>query len=320
MRQDNIRWGILGPGIIAHEFAHDMKFVQSGDIVAVASRSRERAQDFAGQYDIPRAYNSYDELYRDKEIDAIYIATPHTFHLSQSIQAMENGKAVLCEKPITTSPVDLEELKKVSEATGQYLMEGMWTYFLPAIQKAQAWTQEGRIGKIRHVKSDFGYPVPFDPKGRMYNPELAGGALLDMGIYTIAMAWLFLQQDPKDISVITRKAKTGVNDDVTMLFEYDHAVANLTTSFRCKLNNWTYVIGEEGYIAIPHFWRARECYLYKLEECIETYSDKREGFGFQFEAEAVNQDLLNQQKQSSIVPHAVSMKLQDHMAKVSSHF
>ncbi|MTI33387.1 Gfo/Idh/MocA family oxidoreductase [Xanthovirga aplysinae] len=314
---EKIKWGIVGPGIIAHEFAHDFQFVEKGELIAVASRSSERGLAFAKKYKIPKVYNSYQDLYADEEIDAIYVATPHTFHLENSRNALMAGKAVLCEKPITINPAQLEELIKVSKETGGYLMEGMWTYFLPAIKKAQQWVEEGKIGRIKHLKSDFGYPVPFDPKGRMYNPELAGGALLDMGVYTIAMAWLFYKKDPKNIISLGRKASTGVDNDVTMLFEYEDALATLTTAFRCKLNNWTYIIGENGYIAIPDFWRAKECFLYEMENCVEHFIDPRKGFGFNFEIEAVNADLLGGKKESVIMPLHFSRKLQQHMAQVA---
>lgn len=315
-----IRWGIVGPGIIAHEFAHDFQFVAKGELVAVASQSRERGSEFAKKFNIPKVYHTYQDLYSDRDIDVVYVATPHTFHLENSSDAMRAGKAVLCEKPITINPQQLTELLEVSNQTGNYIMEGMWTCFLPAIQKAQQWVKENKIGTIRHVKSDFGYPVPFDAKGRMYNPDLAGGALLDMGIYTIAMAILFTEEFPRKMTVVSKKASTGVDNDVTMLFEYENALATLCTSFRCKLNNWTYIIGDEGYIAIPDFWRAKECFLYKVEECTEHFKDDRRGFGFNYETDAVNEDLLAGKKESAIMPHSFSMNLQEHMYQVSNFF
>lgn len=315
-----IKWGIIGPGIIANEFAHDFQFVHKGELAAVASRSSTRGNDFALKYGIPIVYSSYEELYNDPEIDAIYISTPHTFHLENSKKALEAGKAVLCEKPITINPIQYQELLKVAKTTQGYLMEGMWTYFLPAIQKAQKWVSDGRIGTIKHVKSELGYPVPFDPSGRMYNPELAGGSLLDMGIYPLAMAWLFYKKDPDNITVVSQKAKTGVDNDVTMLFEYDQALATLHSSFQCKLSNWTYVIGDQGYIAIPDFWRAKECFLYKVEECVEHFKDSRKGFGFNYEIDAVSDDLIQGKKESEVMPHSYSMKFQEHMKIVANKF
>lgn len=315
-----VKWGIVGPGIIAKEFAHDFQFVNHGELSAVASNNSERGKAFADKFDIPIVHTSYEDLYNDPNVNAVYVATPHTFHLKNAADALKAGKAVLCEKPITVNPSELEELLSIAHNSNQYLIEGMWTYFLPVIQKAQEWVNEGRIGRILHIKSDFGYPVPFDAKSRMYNPDLAGGALLDMGIYNVAMAWLFLGQDPKKAEVLGRQASTGVFDDVTTLFEYESAAANLTTSFRCKLNNWAYIIGEEGYIAIPDFWRARECDLYKVEECVDHFKDDRKGFGFNYEIDAVSKDILAGKKESDVVPHATSKKLQQHMQMIADYY
>jgi len=315
-----IKWGILGPGIIANQFAHDFRYVTNGVLSAVASRSAERAGEFAKKYQIPKAYDSYQDLFQDPEIDAIYIATPHTFHYQQTLDAFDAGKAVLCEKPITTNPGDCRRLIEKSISTGNYLMEGMWTYFLPAVLKAQQWISEGRIGTIKHLKSEFGYPVPYDSQSRMYNPDLAGGSLLDMGVYTIAMAWLFLKEDPKDISVISRKAPSGVDNDVLMMLEYEDAAATLHSAFRCKLHNATFVIGDQGYITLPDFWRAKECLLYLGEECVEHFKEPRESFGFDYEIEAVSKDLLENKKESDRMPLATSQVLQEHMKEVMARF
>lgn len=315
-----IRWGIVGPGTIAHEFAHDFQFVQNAELLAVASTSVERGTEFARKFGISRNYTDYASLYNDQEIDIVYVATPHVFHLPNCTEALMAGKAVLCEKPLTVNPIECRSLLNTASTTNNYLMEGMWTYFLPAIRKAREWVDDGIIGRIRQVKADFGYPVPFDPKSRMYNPELAGGALLDMGIYTLAINWLFVGETPKSMYVKSTKAKTGVDEEVIVACDYGKSTAVLTTSFRCKLHNWAFIIGEKGYIAIPDFWRARECQLYVLEECVDSYVDDRPGFGFNYEIEAVSKDLTLGRKASSTVPHELSALLQDWMDKIRNEF
>ncbi len=318
---ESIKWGIISTGNIAHSFTQDFKFVNNGELVAVASRSKEKATQFANQYNIPKAYGDYDNLFEDDEIDAIYVATPHNFHFDNSSNALKAGKAVLCEKPITVNPQECRDLIDLSQTTGNYLMEALWTYFLPAILKAQEWVKEGKIGDIKHIKADFGNPVPFDPESRMYSPDLAGGALLDMGIYPIALAWLFLKKDPDNISVISKKAPTGVDDDVTMLFDYVDVTATLTTSFRCKLPNCAYIIGDKGYIRIPDFWQAKECFLYNnVDKCVEHYVDDRKSIGLNFEIDTVNSDLLNYKKESEVMPLSYSLKLQEHMGLVMKKF
>ncbi len=313
---DKIKWGILGPGIIAHEFVQDFQQVTNGVVHAVASRSGERAQSFAASYDIPQVYDRYEQLYTDPEIDAIYIATPHTFHFEQSRQALDAGKAVLCEKPLTEEIKSSETLIRRAQSKGLYLMEGMWTYFLPAIQKAREWIDEGRIGPVWHIKSSFGYPVPYDEKSRYYNPKLAGGCLLDMGIYNVAMAQLFIGKAIHSIHSQIHKAPTGVENDVLTQIDYGDASATLHSAFRCKLHNHLYIIGEKGYIDIHDFWRARGCKLYEGENLIDSFDDQRKGNGFEYQIEAVNNDLLSGKLESAIVTHEMSLAFQKVMERI----
>jgi len=315
-----IKWGIIGLGNIARKFAHDFEFCEHAELTAVASRNMGRSNDFAKDFKIKNAYSSYDELYNDPEIDAIYIATPHNFHFDQSANALGAGKAVLCEKPLTVTPKETYDLIDIAKSTNNYLMEGMWTYFLPAIKKAKKWVDNGKLGKIMHVKADFGFSFDYDPKHRTFNPDLAGGATLDIGIYCLAMAWLFLKEDPKNMNIICRKATTGVDADLNMLFEYHNSTASLASSMLCKLNNWAYIIGTKSYIAIPDFWRAKECYLYENEDLIEHFIDTRKGFGFNFETDEMSKDLLEGKKESEIMPHQNSIKFQEHMAGVMEKF
>ncbi len=317
MPMQKIRWGILSTGRIAHQFAQDMAQVANGELVAVAARSREAAVAFAAHHRIPQAYADYASLLTDPRVDAIYVATPHTLHFDHSLAALRERKAVLCEKPLTTSAAQCAALIGAAHATNSYLMEGMWTYFLPAVQTAQRWVAQGRIGRIRHIKADFGYPLlPFDAARREYDSALAGGCLLEMGIYPIALAWLFLQQDPQSIQATARRAPNGVEDDVVMTFDYADCVATLATSFRAKLQNWAYVIGDEGYIAIPDFWRARECMLYRLDERIDHFDDGRSTLGFDYEATAVGADILEGRRESAIVPLSASLRFQQHIDAV----
>lgn len=312
-----IRWGIVGLGRIARQFAQDCRQVSNADLVAVASRDAEVAARFADEYGIARAHSGYRTLFEDPEVDAVYLATPHALHYAHAADAMRAGKAVLCEKPITTMPADLRSLCAVAEQAGAYLMEGMWTYFLPAIAQVGAWVEAGRIGPVLHVKADFGYPLlPYDPARREYDAALGGGAVLEMGIYPIALALLFLGQNPSRMHVAGRKAANGVEDDVAMVFEYPDAMATLATSFRCKLQNWAYIIGEDGYIAVPDFWRASECHLYRLDELVDSYFDDRRTFGFDYEIDAVGRDLLEGRLQSEVVPWSVSIRLQELMQRV----
>jgi predicted dehydrogenase len=322
---EKVSWGIVSTGRITHQFVQDFKFVPNGEVVAVASRSQESADAFAREYGIPRAYEGYERLLGDPEVGAIYVATPHTMHFQNTADAIAAGKHVLCEKPFTINPGESEELFEMAGRSSVFVMEAMWTYFLPAIQQAREWVRQGRIGRLRQVKADFGYPLlPFDPERREYNAGLAGGCLLEMGIYPVALAWLFMQQDPDDMQVVAHRAPNGVEDDVVVVFDYgencEGAVATLGTSFRSKLQNWAYIIGEEAYIAIPNFWRASECSLFELDTCVDHFEDGRTSLGFNYETIAANTDILAGLPQNSIMPWDTTIRLQQHMARVRKLF
>jgi predicted dehydrogenase len=314
-----IRWGILGTGRIARSFAEDLQWVANGELVAVASRHAASADEFARNHGVARVHTGADSLMADDRVDAVYVATPHSHHLANSVAALRAGKSVLCEKPLTLNPAECRTLLAAARETRGYLMEGMWTYFLPAIRQAVAWVRAGRIGRVRHIQADFGYPqLPYDPARREYDVVLGGGCLLEMGIYPIALAWLFQSADPEEIKVVARRAPNGVEDDLAMLWRYPDSTATLGTSFRGKLRNWAYVIGDEGYIAIPDFWRAKEAIFYQLDACVECYRDNRDSHGFNYEIAAVGDDLIHGRTQSEVVPWATSLKFQEQMERVRS--
>lgn len=315
-----IRWGMVSAGNIAGQFARDIKLVDNARVDAVAARSGDDARRFASEHDIPRALEGYESLYNDPDIDAVYISTPHTFHLQHSIDALAAGKAVLCEKPITTSGEELDRLLAAAKTANGYIMEAMWTWFLPAINRAREWVDEGRIGTLLHVKADFGFAKQFNPESRLYNPELAGGCLLDMGIYPIALARLFFTGEPNAMNALCRFAPNGVEDDVVMQFNYDSGVASLGTSMRTTLPNEACLIGTDGYIRLPFFWSARSCELYKNHECVETFNDERTGGGFEFQLEQVSADLLEGRTESKIVTHRASRAFQTDMDRVRQQF
>lgn len=313
-----VRWGILGAGNIARTFVKDMEYVSNGVVQAVASRSLASATDFALRYSIPTAHGDYQALYADPEIDAIYIATPHSFHLQQTLSSIKANKSVLCEKPITVNPEQCLKLMHKVRETDNSLMEALWTYFLPAIQKAQAWVAEGRIGKLKHIKADFGFAMQYEPEQRLYNPELAGGCLLDMGIYPIALMNLFVSGDPQYLKVEASFAPTGVEDSVLMEFKFDNLLATLSASFKEVISNKAYLIGELGIIEIPDFWGATECKLYHGDELIETFDDGRMGTGFEFQIESFNKNILNKEQESNVMPLDRSLRLQTLMALVQA--
>ena len=196
MSHAKVRWGLIGPGRIAHTFAQDIGATDNAELVAVAARDGARARSFADQYGLPHAHEGYAALYENPAVDAVYVATPHSYHLQHCTDAMQHGKAVLCEKPLVISPTQCRQLIATAQDTGSYLMEGMWTWYLPAVRHALAWLEQGRIGKLLHVKSDFGYPMEYSEDLREYDARVGGGAVLEMGIYPVAAARLFTGRSP----------------------------------------------------------------------------------------------------------------------------
>jgi len=318
MVNKTIRWGVIGAGRIAHTFCKDMVFCEHGEVRGIASRSLQSAREFADMYSVDKAYGGYQHLYGDQDIDAIYIATPHNFHFAQAKASLLAGKHVLVEKPICVTAKQCTELIALAKKQNCFLMEAMWSYFLPAIITAKRWCDEGRIGNIVHVKADFGYPIAYVPGDRMYEPTLSGGCLLDMGIYPLALAQYFLSQQPVSSQYSCRFATTGVEDDLIILANYPDARATLATSFRAKLQNSAYIIGDKGYIDIANFWRADRCSLFTLDTQIDEFVDERKGSGFEFQIDAASEAIKQGKRETKLMPHSTSLVLQRQMDSIRS--
>ena len=315
-----VRWGIISAGRISHTFAKDMAYANNAEIKAVAARNGESAQKFAEQYKIEKAYEGYDAIFNDPEIDAVYISTPHSLHFEQTQQALHAGKHVLCEKPFTVSPEQCIELTQLATDKELFLMEAMWTYFLPAIKQAQDWVEQGKIGELKHIKADFGYPMPYTPESREWNTSLGGGCLLDMGVYPIAFNWLFTQREPVSSYVTGERAPNGADKDVTIIYDYGRVKSVLGTSFQCRLRNWAYLIGTEGYIAIPDFFRASNAQLHVLDNLIDEFEDHRLGSGFEYQIEAASKAILNGELETREMPLSHTLAFQQQMANALSKF
>lgn len=311
-----IRWAILGAGKIAHKFAQDFSVIKNAELVAVASADAARAKEFAGKYNIPECLG-YDELYNSDSIDAVYIATTHNFHYEQTLACLQHGKAVLCEKPITVNQRQFEELAKVAREKKVFLMEAMWTYFLPAILKAKQWIAEGRIGSVKALQADFGFSMEFNPEGRLYNIKLAGGALLDLGIYPIAFANLFMNRNPDSIMASGIIGETNVDESTGIVLKYGNVVASLFTTMAAKTQLKAFVYGDKGYIEVPMFFKAPEASLYNEEmQLAETFKDSRSTHGYNFETQEVTDCLLKGLTESTVMPLSISQRLQEIMMEV----
>ncbi|AEG43220.1 Gfo/Idh/MocA family protein [Isoptericola variabilis] len=250
-----VRWGVLGAGAIAASFCDGVRERTASSVVAVGSRDLARAEAFAGAH-APgaRPYGSYAELVADPDVDVVYVATPHSHHLEHALVAIRAGKHVLVEKPLTRSAAESRVLLDAAREAGVFCMEAMWTRFLPHVAALRSVVARGEIGEVVTVAADFDVLFPYDPSHRLFAPELAGGALLDLGIYPVAFAHDLLGV-PSTITATGTLAPTGVDDHVAMLLGYEsgaHAV--LRTSSRSVGTAAATITGTRGRIEIPEWF------------------------------------------------------------------
>lgn len=288
-----VKWGIMGTGVIAEQFVTDLAHTHTGVPYAVGSRQMSKATDFAGRFGMPRAYGSYKELITDPEVDVVYIATPHRYHLENSLNSLKAGKSVLCEKPITVNSHELRELIMEARQRELFLMEAMWMLFLPPMRRAMEWIIQGRIGEVRLVQAEFGFVGNDDPDGRLLNPELAGGALLDVGIYPVALATAIYGSQPTRIMSSSSMSATGVDEQFSALLTYGSGkVASLHGAITLGMRNEAVIHGTEGCIVLPSMNKAPSATLYKNGQEVETYADDRLGKGYEYEADEVGRSIL----------------------------
>ena len=305
-----VNWGILGPGNIARKFADDCKSVSNARVLAVGSRDLNRAKLFAKEFEIETVYSDYSSLCEDTFVDAIYIATPHNFHFEHAQLALLNGKNVLCEKPISVSLREFQALDLLAKSNNLYLAEGMWTYHLPAITTALELVMANKIGELKKIKAEFGYKSNFDPKSRIFSPDLAGGVLLDIGIYVLAISYYFFRKMP---SIQTRDiiyASTGVDETISIAQGYGHQTASLSASINGELSNSCILEGASGSIELPNFWEARKIILKIHGENTEVIEFPRKTFGFDYQIKNVSSNILEGKLESDIVPMEFSKTFQ----------
>ena len=226
-----IRWGILGTGSIAKQFARGLADTPDAVLQSVGSRTQDSADAFGEAFSVPTRHASYEALANDPEVDAIYVSTPHPFHKDNSILCLQAGKAVLCEKPFTINAAEAKAVVEVARARGVFLMEAMWSRFFPAMQQVKKWLDEKAIGEVRLVNADFGFRAGINPEGRLFNPALGGGALLDVGIYATSFASFVLGPHPTRIESMANIGETGVDEQNAVILGYDNgAMALLSLS------------------------------------------------------------------------------------------
>jgi predicted dehydrogenase len=298
-----IHWAILGPGKIAHKFADAFTSVPQATLYAIASRDAERGKTFAAKFNVPKQYTQYEDLWSDPEVDAIYIATPHTFHHGQTIQCLNNKKAVLCEKPLTLNFKNASEMVATARANNTFLMEGMWSRFFPATIKTLELIRSGVIGEVKFLRADFGFAAPFNSDGRIFNLALGGGAQLDVGVYPMFLALLMLGK-PDKIQVAAQLATTGADETTAAQFHFRNgSIAHILSSIVADTPKRAEIIGSLGTLTMHTPWHKSLAVTVKLNSGeISTYDFPFSGFGFQYELEEVTKSLLAGKKESDMMP------------------
>jgi predicted dehydrogenase len=307
---EKIRWGILATGWIAGQLAEAINKQPDAICLAVGSRSQASADKFGDEWDIPRRYPTYEALAADPDLDVIYIATPHNLHAENMKLCLNAGKHVLCEKALTVNAVEARECLALAQEKGLFLMEAMWMKFIPAIRQVQARVANGRIGNIHLVQPHFSFNIPYDPNGRLYDPALAGGALLDMGIYPATLAHMFLGKPDKILSA-AHFGETGVDELNAAIWQYDRgAQAIITSSQRLERPCDAYITGSQGYIHLhENFWHTQTVTIKQSGSEPEVIQIPYEGNGYGYEVREVHDCLRAGKLESAVVSHADTLEI-----------
>lgn len=288
--QRTFNWGIIGLGRIARKFADDLKRIPNARLWAVASTSPERARAFADEYGADFAYGRYEDIARCPSLDVVYVATPHVQHGAATLLCLENNVPVLCEKPFAMNAAEARNMIETARRKETFLMEALWTLFIPAIENALNLIEKNEIGRVHTIKADFGFKAPFDPSSRLFDPRLGGGALLDIGIYPALLALAVLGKPAAaDILAAATFGPIGVDESCAFTFRYPNnglALGHCTVAANTPVEAWIY--GTEGAIYLaPRWHHTRQItvsHYADREERQETLEFPYPGWGYQFEA------------------------------------
>lgn len=298
-----LRWGILGPGGIARAFTRDLRLAGL-DVAAVGSRRAEVATAFAEEFEVARVHTSYDDLVSDPDVDIVYIATPHPFHVEQAILALRHGKHVLVEKPFTLTGAQARAVRDAARETGLLAMEAMWTRYLPHMERIRALVADGALGEVRAVFADHTQRISSDPSHRLNNLELGGGSLLDLGVYPISFAWDMLGA-PTAVTAAARIGETGADVEVATIMT--HVGGALSTSISASQSagpNLAHVVGTDARIDIDRVWYNATSFRLTAPDgtVLEDYVSQVDGRGMQYQALAAERLVAAGAADSDVLP------------------
>lgn len=311
-----IRWGILATGGIAHTFA-DTAVHLGGEIAmaAVASRSMDKAKAFAAQYGIPKAYGSYEEMVKDPDIDIVYVATPHNLHAEDMESCLAHGKHVLCEKPFTVNAGEARRIYDLAREEGLLVLEAFWTKFIPIYRRVERLLADGVIGDIHLVKAQYGYVA--DRSVWRMNPALAGGALLDIGVYNLGFASMVLGYHPVEIKTMVHMSDTGVDECSSVLLQYEKgALAECTTAFGTYIPTIGTIYGSKGRIHIPDFKNPQRVEIIMNDGSTSVIEQKFDYNGYEYQMREAVACLVKGRIQSEIMTPAQSIAVMEIMDRI----
>ena len=310
------KWGILGTGVMAKNFAQGLAIIPHAELIAVGSRNRKTAEEFAKAYNVPRAYGAYKDLAEDDSVDAIYISTPNSYHKDNSLLCLQSQKHVLCEKPFTTNAYEAQEVITCARKNKLFLMEAMWTRFLPAIVRLRELIANGTLGEPSMLFADFGFQGDRNPKGRILNPELGGGSLLDVGIYTVSFASMVLGT-PDKVSSLASFGGTGVDEQGGYILGYPgNQLAILSSTVRVTTPQNATIVGTQGCIEIERFWYATKMLIKIKGREPEVIELPIEGNGYNYEAQEVMNCVREGKLESDVIPLDESLSIMRTIDKI----
>ncbi|MFQ6599475.1 Gfo/Idh/MocA family protein [Flavobacterium sp. C3NV] len=309
MKNDNkVKWGIIGLGNIANQFAADLLLLPDAALFAVASRDHNKAIEFAKKYNCTKSYDSYEALFQDDKVDIIYIATPHDSHAELSIKALENGKHVLCEKPMSLSYKDALRMIEASRKHNKFFMEAFWTRFIPSVKEILEKVNQGIIGDVKYVKADFAFYADEKQGGRLFDKNLGGGALFDIGVYPLFLSYILLGI-PKEIIAKSIYNKNGIDLQTSMILQYENAQSVLHASIISESDMKATISGTQGHIQLNSPWYIADGYSVSKNNKEETFSLPNLGIGYTHEAVECHNCIRNNQIESKLWSHQNSLDL-----------
>lgn len=319
METKTIRWGIIGAGKIAAKFAKDLSTVPNSKLYAIASRNLEKAKGFGVEFNADVAYGNYKELSLDPKVDAVYIATPHSFHKEHTLLCLNQGIPVLCEKPFAMDLKEVEEMIQLSKEKNTLLMEAMWTIFLPHFRYALDLIEQKYLGKLIKLEADFGFKPEYDVTSRLFDKSVGGGSLLDIGIYPIFTALSSLGK-PDIIETEAEFFPTGADSECKMIFNYSDAVAILRSTLKEETKTEAVFYCEEGIIKINgRFHEPSTVTIIDKNENEELKIFDYKTIGYSYETEHFNQLIRKGKTESDVMTFEKSKELISTLDLVRKH-